>query len=159
MRYKAYALAYGTIENASASLRESISPRLGSFVTELMGQMTDAKYTSVDVSEGLTVRFTDASGEMRSVDFLSDGTQDMVYMAVRMALIDMLYSEKPPILLDETFAHQDNLRSRAMMKAMAALADEGYQSFIFTCRGREAMLVRELDERAGIFTLSVGGTD
>jgi len=159
MRYKAYALAYGTIENASASLRESISPRLGSFVTELMGQMTDAKYTSVDVSEGLTVRFADASGELRSVDFLSDGTQDMVYVAVRMALIDMLYSEKPPVLLDETFAHQDNPRSRAMMQVMAALADEGYQSFIFTCRGREAMLVRELDERAGIFTLSVGGTD
>ena len=159
MRYKAYALAYGTIENASSSLRESISPRLGAFVTELMEQMTDRKYTDVDVSEGLTVSFTDATGEARSVDFLSDGTQDMVYMAVRMALIDMLYTEKPPILLDETFAHQDNQRSRAMMKAIAALADEGYQSFIFTCRGREATLARELDAGAGVYKLSVGGTD
>ncbi len=159
LRYRAYELAHTTIENASASLRESISPRLGSFVTDMMGVMTERKYTDLNVRDGMQVTFTDTQGVARSADFLSDGTQDMVYMATRMALIDMLYSEKPPLIFDETFAHQDNDRSRAMMKAIAALGQEGYQSFIFTCRGREATMARELDAHAGIFKLSVGADD
>ena len=159
LRYRAYELARTTIEGASAALRESISPRLGAFVTEMMGEMTDRKYTALDISDGLRVTFTDPSGEARSADFLSDGTQDMVYMATRMALIDMLYSDKPPLIFDETFAHQDNDRSRTMMKAIGALSRDGYQSFIFTCRGREATLARELDAQAGIFKLSVGADD
>ncbi len=156
LRFSAYEMARDAIEHASESLRESISPRLGAYVTDMMGKMTDRKYTSLDVSDGMRVSFTDASGDVRSVDFLSDGTQDMVYMATRMALIDMLYSEKPPLIFDETFAHQDNERSLHMMKAIGTLSEEGYQSFIFTCRGREATMARDMDAHAGIFKLSVG---
>ncbi len=159
LRYSAYEMARDAIEHAADSLRQSISPRLGTYVTDMMGNMTDRKYTSLDVSDGMHVSFTDASGEERSVDFLSGGTQDMVYMATRMALIDMLYSEKPPLIFDETFAHQDNERSRCMMKAIGALCEQGYQSFIFTCRGREATMARDMDAHAGIFKLSVGEED
>ena len=71
-----------------------------------------------------------------------------------MALIDMLYTEKPPVCYDESFAHQDNLRARLMMKAIKKLSDEGQQSFIFTCREREATLARELLKSASVFKLS-----
>jgi uncharacterized protein YhaN len=71
-----------------------------------------------------------------------------------MALIDMLYTEKPPIAFDESFAHQDNIRAKSMMRAVAALADEGQQSFIFTCRQREATLARELNKKTEVFRLS-----
>jgi uncharacterized protein YhaN len=71
-----------------------------------------------------------------------------------MALIDMLYTEKPPVLFDESFAHQDNIRARSMMKSITHLADEGYQSFIFTCRARETALASELAPGSGIFKLS-----
>ena len=77
----------------------------------------------------------------------------MAYIAVRAALIDMLYSEKPPVCFDESFAHQDNLRAKAMMKAVVKLGEEGVQSFIFTCRGREAALAKELVANPGIYTL------
>jgi uncharacterized protein YhaN len=77
----------------------------------------------------------------------------MAYIAVRAALIDMLYGEKPPICFDESFAHQDNVRARAMMKAIGHLATEGYQSFVFTCRGREAALAGEVVRGAGVYKL------
>ena len=67
----------------------------------------------------------------------------------------MLYPEKPPICLDESFAHQDNIRAKSMMKSLSHLADEGYQSFIFTCRARESALASELVKKPGIFQLSV----
>ena len=71
-----------------------------------------------------------------------------------MALIDMLYTEKPPICYDESFAHQDNVRAKSMMEAVKHLANEGYQSIIFTCRQRESSLAKDKDEGARLIKLS-----
>ena len=158
-RHKAYYLAYKTLEGATDNLRAEISPRLGEFSANLMGIMTDKKYSDIDVSDGLKVSFTTPGGEKKSVDFLSGGTQDIAYIAVRMALIDMLYKETPPVCFDESFAHQDNVRARSMMKALAHLAEENYQSFVFTCRGREAALAKELLPTSEVFRLSVTNGD
>ena len=154
-KHKAYFIAYKAIESASDNLRSEISPRLGQFSTELMGIMTDKKYGNFDVTNGLKVSYLADGGEQRTIDFLSGGTRDLAYVAVRMALIDMLYTEKPPVCLDESFAHQDNIRAKSMMKSLAHLSVEGYQSFIFTCRAREATLASELVKTPGIFKLSI----
>ena len=157
-QHKAYYVALKAIENASDNLREEISPRLGEYSTRLMEIMTNRKYSSFDVTDGLKVSFKDNLGGMKSVDFLSGGTRDLTYIAVRMALIDMLYTEKPPICFDESFAHQDNIRARSMMKAIHILAEEGHQSFIFTCRARESALASELSAKTEVFKLA-GGED
>ena len=143
-----------SIESASENLRAEISPRLGEYATAMMGVMTDKKYTDFDVSDGLAVTFTAPDGEQKSVDFLSGGTRDLAYIAVRLALVDMLYTERPPLVFDESFAHQDNVRAKAMMKALVKLANEGSQSFIFTCRNREGMLATELLRTAAVFRIS-----
>ncbi len=153
-QHKAYYLALKAIENASDNLREEISPRLGEYATVLMETMTNKKYTSFDVTSGLKVTFKDALGKDKSIDFLSGGTRDLAYIAMRMALVDMLYTEKPPIVFDESFAHQDNIRARSMMKAIKSLADNGHQSFVFTCRAREAAIANELSAKTEVFKLS-----
>lgn len=158
-QYEAAKLALSEIESASVNLRDEIAPRLGSFTASLMEIMTDKKYSDIDVSDGLKVTFTSRTGERRSVDFLSGGTRDLTYISLRMALIDMLYTERPPTLFDESFAHQDNLRAKAMMKAIKSLASDGQQSFIFTCREREAALAKEVSAKAEVFKLSVSEED
>ncbi len=153
-QHKSYFIALTAIEEASDNLREEISPRLGEFSTVLMGIMTDKKYTSFDVSDGLRVSFENEDGIHKSVDFLSGGTRDLAYIAVRMALIDMLYPEKPPICFDESFAHQDNVRATSMMKAIKALSEGGHQSFIFTCRQREAVIAKDMLDTTEVFRLA-----
>ena len=157
-QHKALYVALKAIENASDNLREEISPRLGEYSTRLMEIMTNRKYSSFDVTDGLKVTFKDPLGSMKSIDFLSGGTRDLTYIAVRMALIDMLYTEKPPICFDESFAHQDNIRARSMMKAIHILAEEGHQSFVFTCRAREGAIAGELSKKTEVFKLA-GGDD
>ncbi len=152
--YEAYKIAYEAINSASDNLREEISPRLGEFSAEIMGIMTDKKYTDIDVSDGLKVSFLAPTGEKKSVDFMSGGTRELTYISVRMALIDMLYSEATPIVFDESFAHQDNVRAKSMMRAIGYLAEEGHQSFIFTCRAREATLAKEISKKTTVFRLS-----
>ncbi len=154
-QYEASRTALLEIENASANLREEISPRLGEYTAALMGIMTDKKYSDIDVSDGLKVSFSVPTGEKKSVDFLSGGTRDLTYISLRMALIDMLYTEKPPVLFDESFAHQDNARAKSMMKAIKALSSYGQQNFIFTCREREAGLAKEISGTAEVFKLSM----
>lgn len=154
-QHKSYYVALEALNKAREKLRLEISPRLGEYSTKLMEIMTNKKYTGIDVTDGLKVSFTDASGEEKSVDFLSGGTRDLAYIALRMALIDMLYHEKPPVCFDESFAHQDNVRAKSMMRAIAYLAEEEkVQSFIFTCRAREAQLALELSKNAAVFKLS-----
>ena len=118
--------------------------------------MTDKKYTSLEVDSGLRVSFTSGDGQEKSIDYLSGGTRDLAYVAVRMALIDMLYTEKPPICFDETFANQDNARASAMMRAVKELGEDGYQSYVFTCRQREAVIASEIQPKTAIFKLSIG---
>ena len=156
-KHKAYFVALKAINSATDNLRAEISPRLGEYSTELLSLMTDQKYTSLAVGNGLEVNFTTSDGKTKSVDYLSGGTRDLTYIAVRMALVDMLYTEKPPICFDETFANQDNVRAMAMMKAIKKLSDDGNQSFIFTCRQREATMASDLQPRTAIFRLSVTG--
>lgn len=153
-RHKAYFIAHKAIESASDNLRAGISPRLGEYATNLMGIMTDKKYTGFDVTGGMKVSYLDPDGVQRTVDFLSGGTRDLAYISLRCALVDMIYTECPPLIFDESFAHQDNIRARSMMKGLAYLCDEGYQSFIFTCRGREATLAKELVEKSGVLELA-----
>lgn len=154
-KHKAYFIALGAIRGASDNLRAEISPRLGEYATRMMEVMTEKRYTDFSVTDGLKVSFTATDGEKRSVDFLSGGTRELAYVAVRAALIDMLFTEKPPVCFDESFAHQDNVRARSMMRAVKQLAEEGCQSFIFTCRSRESALAEELIKGAGVFKLSV----
>ena len=148
-----------SVEAATENLREGVSPRLGGYATELMSVMTDKRYNAFSVSGAMKVSFKAADDEERAIDFLSGGTRDLAYFAVRMALVDMLYPEKPPILFDETFAHQDNVRARSMMSAIARLGDEGYQTFVFTCRAREGVLASELVPGAGVYKLTLSEDD
>ena len=154
-KHKAFYIALDAIRNASDNLRAEISPRLGDYAAKMMAVMTDKKYSEFDVSGGLKMTFTNSLGDEKSVDFLSSGTKEMTYISMRCALIDMLYKEKPPVVFDESFAHQDNVRAASMMKGIKSLSDDGYQSFIFTCRAREAKLAKETVKKTGVFKLSV----
>ena len=154
-KHKAYFVALRALGVASENLRAEISPRIAEYASELLKVMTDGKYTGIKVDDGFKITFIADDGSAKDIDYLSGGTRDLAYIAVRMALIDMLYTEAPPVCFDETFASQDNNRATSMMRAIKKLTDDGYQSFVFTCRAREASLASELISGAGIFRLSV----
>ena len=42
-----------------------------------------------------------------------------------------------------------------MMAGLKKLAENGQQSFVFTCRAREAALAKELVKDSGVYKLSV----
>jgi uncharacterized protein YhaN len=67
---------------------------------------------------------------------LSQGTQDQIYLAARLALLQVIAGGKqPPILLDDPFVAYDDTRLRATIQLLKRLHQQA-QIVLFTCSGR-----------------------
>lgn len=151
-RLAAYELAGEAIGQAALSLRGEVSPQLAAYAGEMMGKLTDGRHRTIFIDNALGLSY-EQDGYSRAAAYFSAGTRDLAYFSLRLALINLLYSGKrPPLIFDESFAHQDNKRTENMLSCLCSLArSDGQQSLIFTCHGREA----ELLERAGLEYLHI----
>ncbi len=146
-RFRAYGIATDAIASAQDSLRAEISPRLSGYAANLLSLATDGRYSSLEVTNRLSMSYLD--GEIRRpLPGMSGGTREIAYITLRLALIDMLYKEKPPLCFDESMAHQDDGRTENIFVLLDTIAEtEGMQSILFTCHDREATIaVRVSDE-------------
>lgn len=142
-KYRATVMAYEALDGAGARLREEIAPNLTRFAKRLVEHLTDGKYTELGVDNNLSLTVTTDEGGTVSIDYMSAGTQDLAYLSLRMALIDLLYREKPPVCFDESFSHQDNRRAARMIELVRAMGETGQQCLLFTCHSREGELWQE----------------
>ena len=72
----------------------------------------------------------------RSALYLSQGTVDQLYLAVRLAVCDLCLPQRPPIVLDDALADFDDGRAAQGLALLRELAEE-QQVLLFTCHGRE----------------------
>lgn len=141
--YKAYALAYEKLSEASAALRSSISPTLAHDAGEFMSGFSDGKYDSLGISNKLEITYS-GGGMTHSADTMSSGTQDIAYVSLRLALIKMLFSKKAPAFFDDTFARVDDGRAKHIAETLASLDQ---QTVVFTCHKREGRFAEEFGGR------------
>jgi len=86
----------------------------------------------IDAESKITV---DEKGKQRDTNILSTGLQDAVGFAMRMALIDAMYTEeKPPVIIDDAFSNMDDANLAGAMKVLGEIAQK-YQILYFTCHG------------------------
>lgn len=136
-KYDAAELALRALGQASEGLRTRVSPHLADYAGKLLSAVTDGSVGELGVDSTLALTYMTAGGA-HSADYLSKGTKEAAYFALRLALIDLLYKEeKPPLLFDESFAYADDRRTARMLRLLAALAGEGVQSLVFACHSRE----------------------
>ncbi|MBQ4151001.1 MAG: AAA family ATPase [Clostridia bacterium] len=148
-KYDAATLAISAIEKASEGLRTRVSPNLAEYAGKLMSVITDGKYTDIGVDAEMGLTFL-SDGGAHDVAYLSKGTRESAYFTLRLALCNLLCKEeKLPLVLDECFAHADDVRTKQTLKVLFALAAEETQSIILTCHTRE----EKLAESIGLFNL------
>ncbi len=130
-----YVMAYEKLGEASEILRSGISPRLAQNAGSLLSRMTDGRYGTVGVTKDLNMKY-EADGQNRDLEFMSAGTRDLAYYALRLSLIRILYKKQtPPVVFDESFARLDD---RRMDSLFSVIAGEEMQSLIFTSQTRDA---------------------
>lgn len=78
------------------------------------------------------------SSEIHSINALSSGEKDVLYIALRFALIKAMYkSEHPPIVLDDPLISLDAKKQKGAKSLISRLAAD-YQILYFTCDDKRA---------------------
>ncbi len=138
-------LAKEQIKQAAEAMHREFAPQLNTQLAKVLPQLTNGRYSGAAVDEKLSVQ-VDVPGTGRRVagDYLSAGTRDQLYLALRIALLELLVptgKETPPLLLDDPFVQCDEERLAGCMQLLAQLA-QNYQIVLFTCHRRELEFAR-----------------
>jgi exonuclease SbcC len=103
--------------------------------SEYLSQATAGIYSRVAVDER-TLRpqvWVPSAGTWKEAADLSQATSDQLYFCLRLALLDVITGDRrPPLFLDEPFAHLDEGRRQAMLGLLATAARDR-QVVLFTC--------------------------
>ncbi len=143
-KYRAAELAIRSIENASQGLRTRVSPRLAEYAGKLLSVLTGGRYTEIGVDGEMNMTFLSKDGA-HDIAYLSKGTRESAYFALRLAVCDLVAKdEKLTLVLDESFAHADNERTKQCFRILSALAAEGTQSIVLACHDREEKIAEKV---------------
>ena len=150
-RRDAYEMASEAISRSSEALRAKISPRLSEYASPLLQATTDARYESMSITNRLSATYIE-NGVERPIAEMSGSTKQIAYLAMRLALISILYDEMPPLCFDESLAHQDGERIRSILEFLAS-GQVGMQCIFFTCRTDVASIAAEAASDTVCFAL------
>ncbi|NJD03383.1 MAG: hypothetical protein FIA99_12505 [Ruminiclostridium sp.] len=132
-------MALDVLTEASREIRCSFAPLLNSEMSRIIAGITGGRYIELKADDSLSLNaVSPESGHVRGAMALSGGTADQMYLALRLALSDLLSKDKEslPLLLDEVFSQYDDKR---IHKTLEYLFNEhmGRQVILFTCKERE----------------------
>lgn len=123
------------IQELSEDIHSDFGPALNREVSRMMNELTLGRYERVVVDNELNLKVDTGNGYV-SAEQLSTGTKEQLYLALRLAMVNLIYPEKNmPILFDDSFVYYDDTR---LGKVLEWLAKQNYeQILIFTCQRRE----------------------
>jgi uncharacterized protein YhaN len=137
---QALVLAEETLTDTSRSMVEGFGTLLNQKASQIMEQITDGRYTKLLIDDQLNMVLFENERSV-SVNRVSCGTMEQVYFALRMAVMDLMFEEPLPIILDEAFVYYDEDRLRSVLKW---LKEQQRQVILFTCQKREQDVLKRL---------------
>ena len=138
--YQAIRLALDTLDSANTALQSRFSPALGRRAAEIFSQLTEGRYSGVVLDRSLRLSAEPAGDTAyRDAALLSAGAADQLYLAVRLAICDLVLpaEARVPIVLDDALANFDDRRCAAALRYLKETA-KTRQILLFTCHSREA---------------------
>lgn len=133
--YDAIALAIDTMRKADEDIQSRFSPALGKLAAEYMQFVTDGKYDGVMLDRDFSAMVHEAGGNVpRNAEYLSAGTLDLMYLAVRLAVCSLALPESAncPLIIDDALVNFDADRRRQAMALLEKIAQER-QVILFAC--------------------------
>ena len=133
--YDAIALAIDTMRKADEDIQSRFSPALGKLAAEYMQFVTDGKYDGVMLDRDFSATVHEAGGNVpRNAEYLSAGTLDLMYLAVRLAVCSLALPESAncPLIIDDALVNFDADRRRQAMALLEKIAQER-QVILFAC--------------------------
>ncbi|MDO4169665.1 MAG: AAA family ATPase [Lachnospiraceae bacterium] len=132
--------AMEAIKEASEEIHQEFGSAFQQKVSDIMTAITDGAYGKIRIDDSMQMT-AEQKGSFLDIDYLSAGTVEQIYFAVRLAAAEILFpEEKFPIILDDIFGNFDDKRLKRTLKY---LSEQNRQIFIFSCKKE---IVKALDQ-------------
>ncbi|MBQ3225563.1 MAG: AAA family ATPase [Clostridia bacterium] len=140
-RYDAIVLAQNALYDSYMELKEDFAPVLNERVGEILSELTDGRYSELKISDDYKVMLKEKSRtEPVSAEHLSNGTYDVLYLALRLGIAKVIFPDGIPfIMLDDSFLQLDDARAQRAANYLKTQAD-AEQIFYFTCHSSQSEL-------------------
>lgn len=122
-------LAIQTIQDLSEAIYDSFGSVLNEQVSKIISKITQNKYSEVKIDDQLRVMVKNGSSYI-SMDYLSAGTVEQIYLALRLSIANVLVEEELPIIIDDIFVNYDYQRLKETLSCLQEYMNR--QIIIFT---------------------------
>ena len=116
-------------------LISQIRPTLSSHASELFDELTDGKYSQIELDEDYNILIYD-QGQPYRIERFSGGEEDLANLCIRLAISEIITERAGSIfnfiILDEIFGSQDQIRKQNIIKALNSFSSKFRQIFLIT---------------------------
>lgn len=132
LEYEAASLALETLSSVFAEMRSDFTPIINQKASEYLNVLTGGSLDRIYIDKKFSVNAETDS--IKELSYFSLGTVDQTYLAIRLAIIDLIFQNDKPIIIDDAFLQYDTEREKAAFSLLCRRAAEGGQIIFFTCR-------------------------
>ena len=133
-------LAMDAIGKAHEDLSRDFAPKVNARASEILACLTGGAHQELAMTKDYDVNLGPGVG--KEVDYVSCGTADQVYFALRLAISELIFEGKEvPLILDDPFTQYDEKREKEAMRFLHEYAKEK-QVILFTARPPEEPTLR-----------------
>lgn len=135
--HRALSLAMEVLSEANGELQARFSPHLNASASKFLSALTGGTYTSATLPRTFepTAKQEGAPLPRRAIT-LSQGTTDQLYLAVRLAICEVLLTPQVPLVLDDVLMAFDDNRAFLALNLLQEMGQER-QIILFSCHTRE----------------------
>lgn len=126
--------AIEAVREAAGEVQKDFTPALCRRASQLFAALTGNRYESLQIAGNLSFLAQTADGySARRWEQLSAGTLDQAYLAVRLAVCEILSRNEPlPLILDDPLCQYDDTRAETALRFLKEYAKDR-QVLFFTC--------------------------
>ena len=139
IKRQAVQMAAEHLEALSEEMQGYLKRDLNEKASAILCEITDGKYQKIVADEQLHIAVLTREKRME-LHQVSRGTVEQIYLALRMAVGELLCEEEMPVILDDTFAYYDENR---MEQTLRWLKNHKKQVLLFTCQTREEQVLKK----------------
>lgn len=148
---KAIDIAIAAIKELSVDIHGDFGNLLNKEVSEIVSKITKGKYTKVRIDENLGI-MVEYNHAFLNIEYLSVGTVEQIYFALRLAAAKLLYpKEQMPLLIDDMFGNYDEERLSETLDYI--LQQQNGQVILFTCKKEIRSMLENKKARFSCITL------
>jgi uncharacterized protein YhaN len=125
------------MQESSDEIRQSFGPELNMKTAEIFKILTNGKYGNILVTKDYDISIQSGI-HYREWKYLSNGTIDQAYLALRLAITELISDKNIllPLFLDDVLIQYDDERMDAALKFISDYANQKgkeFQLILFTC--------------------------